>query len=222
MSSSGTRPAVNGTGPKLVLQTGVESTATTISRADELRPSGQLPVHEVGAGTENWLPIPGFEGAYSVSDQGRVRSEERVITYGHGDLAGQFLRRQAMKILRPTVVPLGYPTVSLYKTHRQQKCRVHELVLLAFAGQRSAGLECLHSDDVKTNNVLSNLSYGTRSDNICDMVRNGRHWRSRRSHCDHGHAFTAENTAHRRTQPRTRICRECRRSRRRQICQAAA
>ena len=29
--------------------------------------------------TEQWRPVPGYEGLYSVSDQGRVRSETLEI-----------------------------------------------------------------------------------------------------------------------------------------------
>lgn len=31
-----------------------------------------------------WLPVVGWEGYYEVSDQGQVRSVERVVTYRDG------------------------------------------------------------------------------------------------------------------------------------------
>ena len=33
---------------------------------------------------ENWRPIPGYEGSYSVSDLGRVRSEARTVIRKNG------------------------------------------------------------------------------------------------------------------------------------------
>jgi hypothetical protein len=50
---------------------------------------------------------------------------------------------------------------------------VHQLVLLAFRGPCPSGMECLHNDDVKNNNELTNLRYGTRSENNKDRVRTG-------------------------------------------------
>lgn len=33
---------------------------------------------------ERWLPVAGFEGYYEVSDHGRVRSVDRVVTFKYG------------------------------------------------------------------------------------------------------------------------------------------
>jgi len=34
-------------------------------------------------------------------------------------------------------------------------------------------LECRHLDDVKTNNRIDNLAYGTRDENVRDGLKNG-------------------------------------------------
>ena len=47
------------------------------------------------------------------------------------------------------------------------------LVLEAFVGPCPSGMECCHYDDNQRNNVLSNLRWGTKSDNAMDRVRNG-------------------------------------------------
>lgn len=46
------------------------------------------------------------------------------------------------------------------------------VVLLAFVGPKPPGLCVLHYDDDPTNNILSNLRYGTRADNAQDSLRN--------------------------------------------------
>ena len=45
--------------------------------------------------TEQWLPVPGFENAYAISDHGRVRSLDRVIVRCNGapySVRGRLLR----------------------------------------------------------------------------------------------------------------------------------
>jgi len=51
---------------------------------------------------------------------------------------------------------------------------VHVLVMLAFRGPRPSGLIVRHWDDNGKNNHLSNLHYGTYSQNYEDAIRNGR------------------------------------------------
>jgi hypothetical protein len=41
---------------------------------------------------------------------------------------------------------------------------------------------------------VSNLRYGTRSENIRDNVRHGTHNKSTRTHCPRGHLYSPENT----------------------------
>ena len=47
---------------------------------------------------ERWRPVPGYVGCYEVSDQGRVRSVDRVITRRNG------MRYRARgRVLRPAL-----------------------------------------------------------------------------------------------------------------------
>jgi hypothetical protein len=101
---------------------------------------------------EIWKPIPGFEGRYEVSDQGRVQSFCR-------DLQGKFLR--------PGRMPAGHVSVALGRGNSQ--C-VHKLVLLAFVGEAPARHECLHINGIPNDNRLVNLRWGTRSENNIDAV----------------------------------------------------
>jgi len=118
---------------------------------------------------ENWLPVPGYEGFYSVSDQGRVRSENRKITSaGSGKtymLPG--------KVLKPTRETSGHLRVSLSKYSKVKSVSVHSLVMLAFVGERPSDADICHSDGDPTNNRLANLRYDTRAANIIDSQRHG-------------------------------------------------
>jgi hypothetical protein len=111
---------------------------------------------------ERWLPVADYEGIYEVSDQGRVRSLDRTVPHGHTGT-----RRAAGKVLCPVIDSVGYPFVHLGR-RPQRRVRIHVLVLETFVGPRPSGLHGLHRDDVKTNGRLSNLRWGTQSENIAD------------------------------------------------------
>lgn len=109
---------------------------------------------------ERWLPVPGMEGAYEVSDMGRVRSLDRLVVNGP---------RGATRPLRGRVLRIhlakGYPSVSLGAS---RKACVHTLVLLAFVGPRPDGMECCHWNGDPTDNRLQNLRWDTSSNNKKD------------------------------------------------------
>ena len=151
---------------------------------------------------EQWRAIPGYVGSYEASDHGRVRSLTRTTERGR-KLTGQ--------ILTQSTQVSGYKTVSLWRNGKQRSPLVHRLVLLAFIGQPADGEEALHADGNRTNNALTNLSWGTHSANQRDQIAHGRHANTTKTHCARGHAFTPENTYHYPNR-RHRACRKCRRT----------
>lgn len=147
--------------------------------------------------SEKWLPIPGYEGAYEVSDLGRVRSVARTGA----------TRRIPQRILRQSVGTHGYPKVTLQKGLRGKSHTVHSLVALAFLGPRPGGMEVRHMDGNRLNPASSNLRYGTPSENKRDQVRHGTHACASKQACPRGHAYTPENTY---LHGGRRTCRTCR------------
>jgi hypothetical protein len=111
--------------------------------------------------SEAWRDIPGFEGAYQVSDLGRVRSLDRMIRYP--DNHPQFARG---RILRPHPAPSGHHKVGF--GHRNL-VQVHALVMLAFVGPYPEGLEIRHLNGIPSDNRLVNLEYATQSRNLVDL-----------------------------------------------------
>lgn len=146
---------------------------------------------------EIWKPVVGYESRYSVSNWGKVRSFSK---YGGGEIKGRKLKA-------------GHHRVALYGKDGVKDFLVHRLVLSAFVGPCPEGMEGLHWDDNKDNNHLSNLRWGTRSENLLDCVRNGNNYQSKKTHCKWGHPFDSENTAiETRSNGRTRrVCKACRR-----------
>lgn len=137
-----------------------------------------------------WRDIPGFPG-YQASDDGRVRS--------------------ARGVLKPWTSS-GYLTVGLRRNGRTVKVNLHRLVLLAHVGEPTGPVDGCHRDGDRLNNALSNLYWGTRSQNIYDQVAHGRHHNARKTHCKRGHEFTPDNTY---TSGGRRQCKTC-------TCTAAA
>lgn len=137
---------------------------------------------------ETWLPIPGFEGHYEVSNRGRIRSVPHVIHREDGRC-----RRVGweLKALNPGAD--GRVCASLLKEGKSLNVRVHRLVLLAFVGPPPPGMECCHNDGDASNNRLENLRWGTKSDNMHDRVRHGTHHMAKLDSCLRGHALVAPN-----------------------------
>lgn len=120
---------------------------------------------------EQWRAVVGFEGQYEVSDQGRVRSLDRVENWRRlvNGLPFEGPRRFKGKILTATPKAAGHLHVALGRGNRFY---VHHLVLTAFVGPQPTGQECRHWDDCPANNALSNLQWGTRAENLADFERN--------------------------------------------------
>ena len=118
---------------------------------------------------EVWAPVPGYEGSYSVSTLGRVRSEDKIVPH----LGSTRCIRG--RILKPVPLPKGYLTVNLYANRSPRHFLVHRLVLLTFVGD-GGSLECCHNDGTKTNNSLSNLRWDTHSSNRADKIMHGTNW----------------------------------------------
>jgi len=118
---------------------------------------------------EVWRDVPGYEGRYQASDQGRVRSVDhrvRLVTRQ----AGETTRLVPGRILRPGKLKCGHVTVALGKGNSQS---VHRIVLLTFVGPCPSGEEGLHLNHTPNDNRLSNLKYGTRSENLKMDYENG-------------------------------------------------
>lgn len=126
--------------------------------------------HGMNSG-ERWLPVPGFEGLYEVSDFGRVRSLDRIV-HPAGRSDGQTTRRIKGRVLKPGFNH-GRPVVNLCSKSGGKHSLVHQLVLHAFVGPCPDGQECRHLNDNRQDNRLINLAWGTRRENMADRKRNG-------------------------------------------------
>lgn len=98
--------------------------------------------------TEQWKDIPGYEGKYQVSDQGRVYNIKR------GTLISGWVNSH------------GYQDVRISSIGNvRKKFKLHRLVMLAFEGECPIEKEVNHKNGIKTDNRLVNLEYCTQAEN---------------------------------------------------------
>lgn len=152
------------------------------------------------ASSEEWRDAPGFEGRYSVSSLGRVRTEGR----GRGRTPG--------RVLKASPAVNGYRVVTLWANNTPTMVYVHRLVCTAFNGPPPDTLRfnVLHGDGDRLNNLPGNLRWGTAAENVADTVRHGRmrNGQADKTHCAQGHPYDEGNTY--RTPQGGRGCKTCR------------
>lgn len=111
---------------------------------------------------EQWKDIPDYEGIYQISNLGRVKSLARTIIYSN-----KTQHHQQEHILVPKLQGHNYYYIFLCKNNHAKKFYIHRLVAEAFVNNPSPDilLYVNHKDEVKTNNVWTNLEWVTHKTN---------------------------------------------------------
>lgn len=130
---------------------------------------------------EEWRPVVGYEGVYSVSSLGNVRRDKQ----SPGAVRG--------RILKASEGHRGHLEVDLSNGSHSRRYLVHRLVLEAFIGPCPEGKEALHGDGTPGNNRVANLRWGTKHENRMDSVRHGTHANAKKTHCKEGHLLSGPN-----------------------------
>ena len=104
--------------------------------------------------------VPGYEGWYAVTDDGRVWSMPREVfsTGVRRTLKGKWLKPVTRKVT-------GYKAVVLCADGERKTTTVYALVAEAFLGPRPEGSDVDHRDRNPGNDHARNLRYVTRSKN---------------------------------------------------------
>lgn len=149
---------------------------------------------------EEWRPVRGYGGLYEVSSEGRVRSLDRMDTNG---------RTRKGVVLVNLMGASGYLQVNLHGRGIQKTYCVHKLVLLSFGVAPMDDEEVRHLNGIRTDNTISNLSWGTHLENMQDQREHRTHKNSVKTHCPSGHPYTGENLMYERNgNRRCAICRQ--------------
>lgn len=105
---------------------------------------------------KGWYEIPGYE-KYLANEKGQIMSK-KTRNYTYGGNAGRYLK------------------VSVYRDgdERPNLRYVHDLIARAFYGlPEHPDTVVLHGDNNRRNNTKANLSWGSQSDNIKQVYRDG-------------------------------------------------
>lgn len=105
---------------------------------------------------EIWKEIDGYNGAYMISNLGRVKSVARYSLQNH---------LLPERILQPCNIYKGYLDVILSKNGKRKHEKIHRLVAKAFVPNPRNLNEVDHIDTNKSNNRWDNLRWVTHSEN---------------------------------------------------------
>ena len=103
---------------------------------------------------ELWCPIKDYYGLYSVSNQGRVR------------------RNDSKKIIKPNCSN-GYASLTLSMNNVHKTKTVHRLVAEHFIPNPLNLKQVNHKNNIRNNNCVKNLKWGTHKSNSEDAVESG-------------------------------------------------
>ena len=110
---------------------------------------------------EEWIDVFGYDGIYSISNLGRVKSERRFSQSGR--LIKEKILSQCFMRSKKCKSPVLYVTLYSY-TGQKKSFPVHYLVGISFLGEPDKS-ECFcHLDKVMTNNTLKNISIVKKSE----------------------------------------------------------
>jgi hypothetical protein len=130
---------------------------------------------------EIWKDIKGFEGKYSISNFGNVKSLSRKASISNGNY-----RIMKEKVMKPQVTWNGYHAVVLNDGERHKMYKIHRLVAIHFIANNFNQNEINHIDGNKLNNHISNLEWSNRSKNIKHSYDNGlRHFNEKMKNALH-------------------------------------
>ena len=112
---------------------------------------------------ETWKDVPGYEGLYSVSNYGQIRSHDRLIDRTS---SGQGTYELPGRILKARIDRDGYCLITLNSGFDPKTFKVHRIVAEAFIPNPKNLPHVDHCDGDRGNNCLSNLKWSSVKDNL--------------------------------------------------------
>ena len=119
---------------------------------------------------EEWRDIKGYEGIYQVSNEGRVKSKQRLARNNH---------TIKEKIRKPKIDKDGYCCVKLWIDGISKEYFIHRLVAQAFI-PNPYNKPCIdHINTNKTDNRVENLRWCTHKENTNNPISREKYLKNR-------------------------------------------
>lgn len=115
---------------------------------------------EPGYEDEYWSKLDEYDGEHYISSMGRVCSINSCYKKGY-------------KFIGNDLSSDGYPNVGLCKNRKWNNKKIHRLMAEHFIPNPDDYPLVRHLNDIKTDNRVENLAWGTFSDNMHDCIKNG-------------------------------------------------
>lgn len=121
-----------------------------------------------------WKDIPGYEGIYESSDDGRIRTKEGKTTYTNRHGIRHWKQRELKQKFSPNKRKGRIDAhVCLWKDGKEKTFLVSRLVAMTWVNGYSAGMTVNHIDGNPQNNSANNLEWLSTGDNVRHGFRNG-------------------------------------------------
>jgi len=117
---------------------------------------------------EVWKDIEGYDGYYKVSNEGNVKSLDRIVLGNRGSKCRRVGRPMKLRVEKN-----GYVRVALSSDGKNIKFSVHRLVGIAFLDNKKGLPEINHIDGNKENNNVENLEWCSSRDNQLHAFASG-------------------------------------------------
>lgn len=118
---------------------------------------------------EIWKDVVGYEGIYEVSNAGRVRC---LLKSSNGKI---YTRAKPLILKVHFNNRTGYYSIQFgeWVGNKHMRFPLHRLVAMHFISNPNRLPEVNHEDGDKSNNIVSNLTWATREQNIQHGFKNG-------------------------------------------------
>lgn len=118
---------------------------------------------------EEWKDIPGYEGKYQASTDGRIKSLTR---YSRPRVKGIYLIKE--KILKPYMHKTGYLMVTVFgESGKKKNKKIHQLVAKTFIPNPKMNKQLDHINRIRHDNRVENLRWCTHAENAYNMTCKG-------------------------------------------------